>query len=464
MSTWLEHIAYSVQNIPGELLLFFLILFQVVWIAFSNKEKSLLLVGITILVLLLATWIFFNRETGISLFGQLLMVDPHAGKFQALSCLILIFCLLHWHFAEESGPAEYLIMLSSATLAACLLLLSRHFLGMYVLLELLSLSSYVLVVIQKGKLQYEASIKYLVVGATISAIMLFGISLLYGFGYGLSFDALAHILQAGDTAAAILLFLLASGMLFKLSVLPFHIWAPDVYEATPSALLTFLSTVPKIAAFLVLEKLVWAVGLPFPTLWSVLILASVSLGNLAAIWQQDFKRLMAYSGIAQSGFILFGLVYLSEQGISAYHFYIFIYVLMNAGAFVLLDILKQITGSTRIEDFKGLGQKHLGFGVLVTLILISLVGIPPTAGFLAKFGVFASLLPHIDSGFSIAAMLLFFGVINTVISMFFYLKVPYFFFLKHVNSTSGTYSTALLMLLMLCAFALVVFFFSPFTI
>ena len=336
------------------------------------------------------------------------------------------------------GSSELQVLLFGILLGANLLVMSNNLLMVYLSVELISICSYTSVALTKGRKKAEAGLKYLIYGGAASAIMLYGMSWLYGFTGTLVFDG--YFIEALKTidilplSIAVLMFTL--GLLFKLGAFPMHIWAPDVYEAAPIPVVNTISVLPKIAILAVFVNFSWTlfysqVALNW-TLWlSIIAMASMTVGNFSALWQKDIKRMLAYSSIAHAGFLLVGVIAFKESGERAMIFYGMIYLLMNGGAFYITQLVENKTGSTRFEAYTGKGPQLSWMGILIVIVMVSLTGLPPTAGFNAKLLIFSSVFEAYKvSQKSIYMLVLIFGLINTVIALFYYLKLPYFMYLK----------------------------------
>lgn len=466
MNETLQNIQNSLGHLFPEIVLFLGIAGLTLWVSFIPKPVStpnfravlLITISIVTLSLLLVYNRWCNLDVEQSLFLESLILSKQTVLFHGFILLGSLLSLLHVVVTGYKASAEYFILFLAIVLGALLLAASSNFMSMFVSLELVSICSYVLIAIERKAKNYESSIKYLTIGAIISAVMLYGISLIYGLTGTLSF---AGILAFNSQALFyVVLLMTMAGLLFKLSASPFHIWAPDVYETAPLPVLSFLSVVPKIAAFLVILKLA-AINSPELTqVLAVIVLITVSIGNFAALRQKDAKRMMAYSGIAHAGFILIGLLNINGGGTEASLFYLGIYVFMNVAAFLLVDLLQKASGSTLLESFSGLGSQRILLGGITILVMISLVGIPPSAGFTAKFLIFSSLIPQIQAGQTLALVVLIFGVLNTAIALFYYLRIPYFMFMKEGSSDTGgeTNKTGLALLTLLGTIILFLFF------
>lgn len=387
-------------------------------------------------------WIQFSNQEGKTLFLGLIKLDSLAIYFKFLfeisGILVVVLTYFYTDKLRKSLSIEYYSIITAIVLGAHIMTMSVNLLSTYISIELVSLSSYILTGFLFNKNGAEAGIKYLLFGALSTAIMLYGMSLLYGFSGTLNFtspDFYENLQLIPLPALIIALTLTICGFLFKASLVPFHLWTPDIYEASPTPVVAFFSVVPKAAAFVILARfinsnLLSGSELIFEAL-AVVAIVSMFLGNLGAIGQKNIKRMLAYSSIAQAGFILVGLLAESSWGITTVAFYITVYLIMNFAAFLLVQILQNITGSENMQDFKGLGLQYAFIGVSMVVVMISLAGFPPTAGFLAKLFIFSALWEAYQSSASTLLLWVFIlGLLNLIISMFYYLKVPFLMFFK----------------------------------
>jgi NADH-quinone oxidoreductase subunit N len=297
---------------------------------------------------------------------------------------------------------------------------------LYLAIETAAIPLYVLAGIKyRNAWSVESGIKYFLFGGFSSAIMLYGFSLLYGFAGTTRIYGLMDALQASSTPlAAIVLaaIMVLAGFTFKISAFPFHFWAPDVYQGAPTPVAGFLSTVSKAAGFIALARvLIHVLGVDPGTVWMVIVAvlsaASMFIGNLLAIAQKNLKRMIAYSSIAQAGYILVGVASGTEFGFSAAMYYLVAYLVTNLAVFAIINWIEYETGSTEISAFAGLNRREPGQAFLLMLALLSLGGIPPLAGFFAKVLVFGAAM---QNGMAWLAIL---GIINSVIALYYYLRV-----------------------------------------
>ncbi len=337
---------------------------------------------------------------------------------------------------------EFFAMIVVATIGACFMSAAADLIMVFIALETTSISLYILAGFLRNNLRSsEAGMKYFLFGAFTSAIMLYGLSLLYGFTHQTNLyaigDMLHKLLPAGApvnpaTALPILLSLvmIAVGFAFKISAVPFHFWTPDVYEGAPTPVTAFISVASKAASFALLTRffVIAFQGDPTTHFWvqlvAVLAVVTMTTGNLLALPQRNIKRLLAYSSIAQAGYALIGVASIAAQsgsvpgsGAAAVGFYMFMYVLTNLGAFGVIILFANATGSETIADFAGLSRRNLPLTLALTVAFLSLSGIPPAAGFVGKFFLFRAA---VDANLTWLAVV---GVLNSIVALYYYLVV-----------------------------------------
>lgn len=370
-------------------------------------------------------------------FQPLLFLDHKAVFFKLLIVGAWLFTLVHIRVLRYRFPAEHNALLIAIVLGASLLCMATHWLTVFLTLELVSLSSYLLVALSPRKKAAEGGLKYILFGAISSAVMVYGISLIYGLTGTLDFTDPG--MGAGLAANVplvmnVAMFMTLGGLLFKLSLVPFHVWTPDVYEATPTPLISFLSVAPKAAVLLVLMRVVSTFPTEVLPLLGGIALISITLGNVAALWQQNARRLLAYSSIAQAGYLLVGIVAFNQLGFESATFYAAAYVLLNIAAFFLVDLLNP-RSSTALAHYAGLGKRYLWASAALTVVMVALAGLPPTVGFTAKWLIFSALWEGYQAqGQTWTLWLLVGGIVNAAISLAYYLRIPYLLFFKTSSS------------------------------
>jgi len=388
-----------------------------------------------------------NGANSVGLLGNMLWHDWLAGWFQVLF-VVAALLVLTMAPPHTKGRGEYYALMLALVLGAFIMVRGRNLLMVYLGIELVSITSYILAGTGLNKKGSEAANKYLLFGAMATGIMLYGMSLLYGLTGTLDVTSPAFaqgLAQAPALAIGMALLMTIGGFLYKLSAVPFHLWSPDIYEGAPLPVVTLFAVVPKLAGLVVLVRFVLAALHPaapeVAALWqhllAVVAIITMLVGNFAALWQKNARRMLAYSSIAHSGFLLTGVVAWSVTGLQSLLFYSVVYLLMNVAAFMLVGALEQRTGQRAIADFAGLGRHMPLFGVLLLVVMVALTGLPPTAGFSAKLLVFSALFQAWQNAQSPILMALFiFGLLNTVVALFYYLRIPYFMFLKQPTANT----------------------------
>lgn len=404
---------------------------------FTERKRVLVSVGLAGVLLALAALIP-GFGTSAPIWSDMIQVDSFAAFFKvvflAVAALVLLVSLEYVE-RERIQAGEFYALLLFATLGMFLMASSLNLLTIYLGLELLALSSYALVgLLKRDARSVEASIKYFLIGAMTSAVLLFGISLIYGVTGTTQLPQVAAALAAGTASQPVLLagmlFLLA-GLAFKVAAFPFHMWAPDTYDGSPTPISAFLITGSEAAGFAALLR-VFLVGLPgladqWAWIFAVLAVLTMTYGNVTAIAQTGIKRLMAYSAIAQAGYVLVGLAVANGQGAAAMLYYLLVYAFMTVGAFAVIILLSNHGEGEEISDFRGLGQRSPVFAWALVIYFLSLIGIPPTAGFFGKLGLFNAAIAA-DMTWLAVVM-----VINSVISAPYYFKVIRTMFLEEAD-------------------------------
>lgn len=353
--------------------------------------------------------------------------------------LFVGFFTLLFPKSKINKRSEYPFLIIMILLGAMILIQAHNLLVFYLSLELMSISSYILITFSFNQRGFEGGMKYLLFGALASGLMLYGISLLYGLSGTFTLPELSGFTPSFANAEywwvlGMMLFLV--GFLFKLSLIPFHIWTPDVYESAPASVIAFISIVPKVAVFMFLFKISSMVmqGPIWQWLLSVVALASIFFGNLSALRQDNMQRMMAYSTIAHSGTMLIAIIVGNQFGLQSLVFYLFVYTVMNVLGFYLIRIfeLNDAGAMSGLTGFRG--GKTVLFAVVVAML--ALTGLPPTGGFTAKILVFTGLWESYSQDANTFLMWLFvLGLVNSAISLFYYLKIPYFLIIKKEPET-----------------------------
>jgi NADH-quinone oxidoreductase subunit N len=413
------------------------------------KKKSAIVSVLAIIGLLVSGYfVFMQYGMDASLFKHMLVIDPYSLFFKFLFIISTIFILLFALTSKEIQNAEHknehTYLFLSLALGAFLMASSVNMLMMYLSLELVSLTSYILAgYTKKEKRSSEAAMKYVIYGAASSGIMIYAMSLLYGFTGTMNIYETAKILSGiGATTNPMIIIsiiMIMAGFGYKISSVPFHFWTPDVYEGSPIPVTAFLAVTSSAAGFSVMIRFfattflksfdsingAWQIidGIKWQEIIMVLAIASMIIGNFVAIWQTSMKRLLAYSSIAQSGYIMLGLVVANQAGLSAMLVYLMAYLFMNLGAFYATMLIANKLNSDNIEDMKGLGYRSPFVCIAMGVFMFALSGVPTTVGFIGKFYIFSALIEkHL-------VWLAVVGLLNSVVSLFFYIKVIKYMFL-----------------------------------
>ena len=431
--------------------------------------------------------VFVFQQIGMDelVFSGMYAVDPFSLFFKVIflvtGILITIFSMQSVELeAVSTKYAEYYSLIISLTIGAFFMAGSSNFLMMYLSLELVSISSYILSGFTKENPRAdEASLKYVIYGAFSSGLMLYGISILYGLTGELNIYAFNQAVSSGalpQVTILIAIVLMLAGLGYKISAVPFHFWTPDVYEGAPVTVTAFLSVTSKAAGFAMLIRFfkigfidvaaqpvmagMWGIfhGFNWTDIIAVLSVLTMTVGNLVALWQSNMKRLLAYSSIAHAGYILMGFVTLTDQGISAMLMYFVAYLLMNLGAFYIVMLVANKYHTEDIEGYSGLGYRSPYAAFALTVFLFSLTGIPPTFGFIGKLYLFAAL---IKTNYIWLAIV---GVLNSVVSLYYYVKVVRNMYLVQPADESRVefgFGTNLLMTLLMVPNIALMLYFTP---
>lgn len=372
------------------------------------------------------------------LFGKMIVQDPFTLFFKVIFALAALAAIWMSLGSKEitANQGEYYGLLVSSTLGMYFMSSSSNLLMAYLSLEFVSLTSYVLTgYLRHDRRSGEAALKYLIYGGVASGTMIYGMSWIFGLTGSMDFAQINVALMHGDPhrlVVFIAVLLILAGFGYKVAAAPFHMWVPDVYTGAPIPIAAFLSVGSKAAGFSLLIRFFYPglshlgvggtwdflPGVDWPHLVLVLCMVTMTLGNLTALSQRNLKRLLAYSSIAHAGYMLMGFVVLSNEGLRAMMFYMVIYYLMNIGAFLVVMIVANATGREDIEGYRGLAWRGgAAPAVALAIFLFSLTGLPPLAGFVGKFYLFAAV---IRQHFYFLALV---GVINSVISLYYYARV-----------------------------------------
>ena len=380
------------------------------------------------LALTLVAAMVFSRPAGASsmVFGGMLRHDWPAFSFQVVFLFAAaVTCLLSIGLSDIGDQGEYYALVVVSTLGMSLMAASADLIMLYLSIETTSIPLYVLAgYLKRDDKSAESGLKYFLFGALTSTVMLYGFSLLYGLSGETNLYRLAEGLRVGAISSWVLggvAMLTVVGFGFKIAAVPFHFWTPDVYEGAPTPIAAFISTASKAAGFAVLVRVMLVAFPSIEFTWTALLAAmataTMTIGNLLALGQHNIKRLLAYSSIAHAGYAMIGLVALSELGAASLVFYLVAYIVTNLAAFAVVVLFARSAGSEEIADYAGLSRRAPGLALVMMVAMLSLAGMPPLAGFVAKFYVFAAA---VQSGW---IWLAFVGVLNAIVGLYYYMTV-----------------------------------------
>jgi NADH-quinone oxidoreductase subunit N len=371
-----------------------------------------------------------THANGVALvFHNMFVDDLMSDVLKLLTYLSVSMMLVYsrqYLTVRELFSGEFMVLTLFAMLGMMVMISANHFLTLYLGLELLSLSLYAMVALQRDSaIATEAAMKYFILGALASGLLLYGMSMLYGATGSLELGKVSNAIQSGNADNTLLVFglvFVVSGLAFKLGVVPFHMWLPDVYHGAPTAMTMLIGSAPKLAAFAFVSRLLVSGLQPLVQHWTgmliILSIASMALGNITAIAQTNLKRMLAYSTIAHMGFLLLGFISGDKEGYGSSMFYAVIYVLMSLGAFGMILLLSRVGfESDNLDDFKGLNQRSPWLAFVMLLLMFSMAGVPPTVGFYAKFSVLNAV---VQSGYIWLAVA---AVLFSLIGAFYYLRI-----------------------------------------
>ena len=407
---------------------------------FIQRKGLLVIVSLTGLVVSAAFTIAMWGGSPQAIFNDMLVIDNFALFFKLLFlgiAALVILASVDYASKMARFQGEYYALVLLSALGMMLLAATAELISIYIALELTSISLYVLVGFLKDSKSTESSLKYLLLGAIASAILLYGMALVFGVTGKTQLGEIAHVIQAMSLSSVLAspslilaIVLLVAGFGFKIAAVPFHMWVPDVYEGAPTPITAYLSVASKAAGFAIILRVFYsAFGLPewlslnWGLIFAVLAAISMTLGNVVALPQTNIKRMLGYSSIAQAGYLMVGLATMGVSpvvdvlGRSGILFFLATYALANLGAFIAIIAISNKLDSDLIQDYSGTGKRAPLLALALTLSLVSLIGIPPAAGFMAKFYIFSGAVQH---GL---LWLVIIAVINSVISAYYYLRV-----------------------------------------
>ena len=428
-----------------ELFLTGLIIIAIIYDLFLDPSKSdrvgwVLVSGLFIIMIIL----FFQDDKKITtLFSEAIVLDPFSTFFKIIIIMATILVAIISLYSDDLNnyrKGEYFTLLGIVVFGLFLMVSSIDLIMIYLSIEIVSIMSFVLAgYLKQNKKSNEAALKYVVYGAFSSGIMLFGLSYIYGLTGSTNFFQIQKVLISNglesNSAVLLSIIMILAGFGYKVSAVPFHFWTPDVYEGSPTTITAYLSVAPKAGAFAMMIRFfnqifsdggalvgidsISSTMFPWAGILSLLAVITMTIGNVVAIQQNSIKRMLAYSSVAHAGYILLAMPVMSSDSIYAIMIYFVMYLFMNLGAFFVVIAVKNKTGGETFDDFKGLGWEMPFVGIVMTLFMVSLTGLPPTAGFIGKFYIFASLINGGESFY----WLVIIGGINSVISLYYYIRV-----------------------------------------
>lgn len=394
----------------------------------SGKLFTYLLVLLTLVGCMVIT-VGTHTSSVVYAFNGMYVDDLMSDVLKLLSYLGMFMVLVYsrqYLMLRGLFTGEFMVLALFALLGMNVMISANHFLTLYLGLELLSLSLYAMVALQRDSaIATEAAMKYFVLGALASGLLLYGMSMLYGATGSLELGAISNAIANGVQNKSLLAFglvFIVSGLAFKLGVVPFHMWVPDVYHGAPTAMTLLIGSVPKLAAFAFATRILVEGLQSLEHDWSgmliILAIASMALGNLSAIAQTNLKRMFAYSTITHMGFMLLGLISGGIEGYGSAMFYTVVYMLMSLGAFGMIMLLSRAGfEADTLNDFKGLNQRSPWLAFMMMLLMLSMAGIPPTVGFYAKFSVLNAIIQTGHTWLAVVAVML------SLIGAFYYLRI-----------------------------------------
>jgi len=392
-------------------------------------KASFLLTQLTLLVGLYLVYTTVPQGGAARAFNDMFVLDGMA-TLTKLAVIFLTFIVLIYSYSyitqRKMYRGEYFVLILNAVLGMMVMISASHFLTIYIGLELLSLSLYTLVAMNRHSgLATEAAMKYFVLGALASGMLLYGMSMIYGATGSLDIESIRDAIQGMESDDAMLilgLVFIVVGLGFKLGVVPFHMWIPAIYQGAPTSVVLFIGTAPKVAAFALIMRLLVEGFQGLAVSWSdmlvIIAILSMATGNLLAIVQTNLKRMLAFSTISHMGYFLLGILSANPNGYSASLFYILVYSFTSLAAFGLIIMMSRAGfEAEEISDYKGLNKRHPWFAFLVALVMFSMAGIPPTVGFFAKLSVIQALIDVEMYWLAIVAVLF------AVIGAYYYLRI-----------------------------------------
>ncbi|MFB0515978.1 MAG: NADH-quinone oxidoreductase subunit N [Candidatus Neomarinimicrobiota bacterium] len=412
-----------------------------VFIKGRNRNRIVWLLSLVALFIA-GTFLILQKSPSEAIFYGALAIDPYSRFFKwifLVATAVIYLVSPYTRELDENPRHEYYLFLLVVVFGMFLMASALDLIIVYLSLEIVSIGSFILAgFLKKDQLSSESSLKYVIYGALSSGVMLYGLSLLFGIAGSTNvFDvqaALSGVPEQAHLTLSIALLLVLTGFGYKIAMVPFHFWTPDVYQGAPTTITAYLSVAPKAAGFALALRILgiafgaspdlnlgsWlpVEGLPFGTLIAIFSAATMTVGNVIAIQQSSVKRMLAYSSIAHAGYMLMAATILNAQALGAIMFYLAVYLFMNLGAFLVAIFIHNQYGFNEIDEWKGLGFQAPAIAVAMGVFLFSLTGLPPTAGFVGKVYLFSVLIEANQFWW-----LVILGVVNSVISLYYYIRI-----------------------------------------
>lgn len=456
----------SLEFFVPEIILVITILACLITDLFLKKSKTDLIgwvLGIGLIIVGLSVY-NLSSVPPTTLFLDMIVIDPFSSYMKIIIIIsTLLIIVASWANDELSKyrKGEYFTLIGIMVVGLFLMTSSIDIIMLYVSIEVVSIMSFVLAgYLKLNTRSNEAGLKYVIYGAFSSGVMLFGFSLVFGLtgstNYFVIQEAISSMDSSANPALIMALLMIFAGFGYKISSVPFHFWTPDVYEGAPTTITAYLSVAPKAAGFAMIIRFFHQVfsdsialsgnamgytDLPWPEIIGILAVVTMTLGNLVAIQQESIKRMLAYSSIAHAGYMMLALPVLSIDAVESIMIYLFVYIFMNLGAFFIVITVKNKTGGETFDEYDGLGWKMPIVGALMTLFMLSLTGLPPTAGFVGKLYIFKTL---VGAGNDFLWLVIA-GGINSVISLYYYFHVVKVMFLSGKRSEKLSYPPSLML-------------------
>jgi NADH-quinone oxidoreductase subunit N len=430
--------AINLRLILPEIILCVFAIFIILLDPFLSKERKMISGHVAWIAVVLAFFANLSLwDLQETTFSDMFLVDNYATFFKFIflaSSFLIIFVSMNYLKREEILHGEYFGLILFSTLGMMLLASGFDLVIIFLGLEIMSVSLYVLTGFRKGDLKSnEAALKYFLMGAFATGFLLYGIVMMYGSVGSTNLEQIIKTIALGEAGSSLMVWagagLLLVGFGFKIAAVPFHMWVPDVYQGAPTPITAFISAGPKAAGFAALLRVFLfsfvTIKVDWTTIVWIMAALTMTVGNIIAIAQSDIKRMLAYSSIAHAGYVLVALVAGGETGISSALFYLLSYTFMNIGAFTVVILLgRKGQENTGLDDYSGLATRSPLLAIMMSVFMFSLAGFPPTAGFMGKFYVFGAA---VKSGF---VGLVVIGVLNSLVSVYYYLRVVVIMFMR----------------------------------